>query len=156
MIKIRVISPGKDKDRWLTEGIEHYLKLLSRYASVEFVYLPSPRLPASSPPEEIMKKEAAHFEKELKGGLVVALSERGEKFNSVAFSKFLEKIQVESRGPISFLIGGAFGLHPGLLDRADHIVSLSDLTFSHQLVRLILAEQMYRGFSILHGTAYHK
>ena len=156
MVKIKIISPGKDKDRWLTEGIEHYLKLLSRYASAEFVCHSSPRHAPNASPEEIMKLEAARFEKELKGGFTVALSERGRKYDSVAFSKFMERIQTESRGTISFLIGGAFGLHRTLLDRADHVVSLSGLTFSHQLARLVLAEQLYRAFSILHGASYHK
>jgi len=153
MVKIRVITPGKDKDRWLTEGINHYLKLLSLYASVEFKLIPSPRHASGTSPEEVMKREVIHFEKELKGGLTIALSERGREYDSVAFSKFIERIQVESRGTISFLIGGAFGLHKSLLDKADHIVSLSGLTYPHQLVRLILAEQLSRAFSILHGNS---
>ncbi|MDD3732526.1 MAG: 23S rRNA (pseudouridine(1915)-N(3))-methyltransferase RlmH [candidate division Zixibacteria bacterium] len=156
MIKISIVTLGKDKERWLTEGIEHYLKLLRRYALVEMKILPSPKMPAALSPAEVKKKEADIFEKEFQEGLFIALSEHGEKKDSKQFARFLQEVQNRARGTVYFLIGGPHGLDDRLLKRADHILSLSGMTFSHQLVRLILLEQLYRGFSILHGTAYHK
>jgi 23S rRNA (pseudouridine1915-N3)-methyltransferase len=156
VVKIRIIAAGPDKDQWLAEGVNHYLKLLGRYASIEINNLPSPRATSSLSPVEIMKKEADRFEKELKGGFVIALSDRGKRQDSPGFARLLERIQAHNRGPITFLIGGPYGLHETILKKADLVLSLSELTFSHQLVRLVLLEQLYRGFSILHGSSYHK
>lgn len=156
MVKIRVIASGRDKNKWLTEGVHHYLKLLGRYASIEIKNLPSPRAAASLSPAEIKKKEAARFEKEFKGGYFIALSDRGQKKDSHRFARLLEQIQTQNRGPITFLIGGPYGLDDSILKKTDLILSLSELTFSHQLVRLVLLEQLYRSFSILHGSSYHK
>ena len=147
---------GRDKDKWVTEGVNHYRKMLGRYASIEIRQLPSPRVSASLSPVEIKKNEAARFEKELTGGYFIALSDRGQKKDSFQFARLLERIQSQNRGPICFLIGGPYGLDDSIIKRADLVLSLSSLTFSHQLARLVLLEQLYRGFSILHGTAYHK
>lgn len=94
--------------------------------------------------------------KELGKGLVVALSDSGKKADSHEFARLLEQWQTRSNGTITFLIGGPFGLDESLLSRADVALSLSPLTFSHQLVRLVLLEQLYRAFSILSGSPYHK
>ena len=88
--------------------------------------------------------------------MLVALSDSGKSCNSVSFSRLLERWQTTSGGTVTFLIGGPFGLDTSLLESADLILSLSPLTFSHQLVRLVLFEQLYRGFTILHNTSYHK
>ncbi|MBN1212933.1 MAG: 23S rRNA (pseudouridine(1915)-N(3))-methyltransferase RlmH [candidate division Zixibacteria bacterium] len=156
MVKIRVIASGRDKDKWLAEGVNHFLKLLGRYAAIEIKNLSSPRYPDSLSPVDIKKKEAARFEKEFKGGYFIALSDRGQKKDSLEFAGLLERVQVQNRGPINFLIGGPYGLDESILRKADLVLSLSELTFSHQLVRLVLLEQLYRGFSILHGSSYHK
>lgn len=156
MLKIRILAIGEDKDRWVTDGSTHYLTLLSKYVSIETRALPSPKTSPSLSPDEIKKQEAAILQKELGRGLTVALSDRGRQVDSVAFAKLLEQWQVKSGGSVTFLIGGPHGLYDSILDRADAVLSLSPLTFSHQLVRLVLLEQLYRGFSILAGTAYHK
>jgi 23S rRNA (pseudouridine1915-N3)-methyltransferase len=123
---------------------------------VEIRLLPSIKAGSSLPPAEIKAREAERLESELGNGYLVALHDRGEKFDSPAFARRLEKLQTQSSGTIVFVIGGAFGLDSKLLERAQLRLSLSALTFSHQMVRLILLEQLYRAFSILHGTAYHK
>ena len=158
MLKIRIVTVGKDKDRWITEGVEHYCKLLSRWANVEIKLIPDTKSTSSLSPDLIMKKQAEQLEKAIGKGTLVALSDRGEKCDSRAFAGLLEKLQVTGSGSssITFLIGGAYGLDSSLLKRAHHVVSMSGLTFSHQLCRLIILEQLYRGLSIIHGTSYHK
>ncbi len=156
MLKINIIAVGKDKDTWVTEGCKHYTKLLSRYAEVQFKAVPSPQRSRSLSPDEIKKAEAARLDPLLDKGTIIALADTGQKLDSRQFAQLLEKLQVSSRGFLNFIIGGPYGLHESLLTRADMIVSLSSLTFSHQVVRLVLMEQLYRAFSILHGTDYHK
>ncbi len=156
MLKIRILAIGEDKDRWVTEGIAHFTKLLSKYASVEFVPLPSSKSSSSISPDEIKKQEAALFRERLAKGMTIALADSGKSFDSVAYAKQLERWQVSSGGTVTFLIGGPFGLETDLIKTCDLALSLSPLTFSHQLVRLVLLEQLYRGYTILNNTSYHK
>jgi 23S rRNA (pseudouridine1915-N3)-methyltransferase len=156
LIKLDIVAIGKDKDAWISEGVEHYRKLLSKYASVNLKTLPDIKASASLSPAELKKRQAAVLEKEIKDGYVVALADKGRKYDSIQFSRLLEKLQTVSGGRVVFLIGGAHGLDDTLLSRADLVVSLSPLTFSHQLVRLVLLEQLYRGFNLLAGGSYHK
>lgn len=155
MVKLKIIALGKDKDRWVTDGLEHYTKLVSRFAQVEVITIPSPKLSPSMSPDEIKRKEAALYQKYLGRGTVVALSDSGLATDSLQFSQWIEKAQT-SASEVTFLIGGPYGLDRGILEKADRVVSLSPLTFSHQVVRLVLMEQLYRAFSISHGTDYHK
>ena len=155
MLKITIAAIGKDKDRWVTDGIAHYAKLLSRWASLTFDTL-SPKTPSSLSPAEIKRIEADAFRKHVDSGYCVALSDSGESFDSMEFSSWIEKVQIESGGQVTFLIGGPYGLDEAIFKKAPRVISLSPLTFSHQLVRLVLLEQLYRGFSIIHGTDYHK
>jgi 23S rRNA (pseudouridine1915-N3)-methyltransferase len=156
LLNIRIISIGKDKERWITDGCEHYRKLLSRYARVELDLLPSLKASGSLSPDEVKAKEAEKLERAAGSGFLAALDDRGQAFDSISFARRLERLEAESRGSVTLLIGGAFGLDQRILKRCDWIWSLSALTFSHQLTRLIVLEQLYRGYSILHGTAYHK
>ncbi len=156
MIKLDIVAIGKDKGAWISEGVDHYLKLLSKYASVKLKTVPDVKASASLSPAELMKKQAVVLEKEIADGYLVALADRGRKYDSIQFSRLLEKLQTISGGRVVFLVGGAYGLDDALLDRAELVVSLSPLTFSHQLVRLVLLEQLYRGFNLLSGGSYHK
>ena len=155
MLKISIVAVGRDKDRWVTGGIAHFTKLLSRWASVT-IESPTIKTPASLSPGEIMDREISVLESYIGSGTTIALSDRGEAYDSPEFARWLERLQSSSGGQVNFLIGGPYGLAQSILDRADYILSLSPLTFSHQLVRLVLLEQLYRGLSILHGTDYHK
>jgi 23S rRNA (pseudouridine1915-N3)-methyltransferase len=156
VLKVRIIAPGKSKGDWIEDGCRHFLKLLSRYAHVELVELPSVRATSPLPPKDILRREAAAIDKRLGGNMVVALTDRGEKFDSHAFAAKLEHWQATCGGGIDFVIGSAWGLDESVLRRADLALSLSGMTFSYQLVRLVLLEQLYRAFSILHNTGYHK
>ena len=147
---------GKDKDGWVTDGINHYLKLLSRFAKTDLIVLPGLKSASSLSSSEIKSAELAQITKKLGKGMLVALTDAGKKMDSAAFARWLAKSQVIRHGEVTFVIGGAYGLDEQFLNSADFLLSLSPLTFSHQLVRLILLEQLYRGFSIIHGTDYHK
>ncbi len=156
MIKIKIIAIGKDKDKWVTDGQKHFEKLLSRFAKLESIHIPSPKLSTSLSSTEIKRKEAELFAKTLGTNKFIALVDSGVYFNSIAFSRQLEKMISTSAGQLIFLIGGAYGIDDTLLAKASFKLSLSPLTFSHQLVRLVLFEQLYRAFSISHNTDYHK
>jgi 23S rRNA (pseudouridine1915-N3)-methyltransferase len=156
LLKVRIVTIGKEKDRWITEGCNHYLKLLKKFARVEIKLLPSLKAVSSLSPSQIKGREAEQLEPECGSGYLIALHDRGKKFDSPGFAERLERLQIESGGSVVFVIGGAYGLDDRILKRSRLQLSLSDLTFSHQMTRLILLEQLYRGFSILHHTAYHK
>ena len=156
MLKIRIVAIGEDKDDWITEGCKHYIKLLKKYTVIEQVTVSSPKHSASLSLDEIKRLEAKAIEALKVKGMLVALSDSGKSCDSASFAKLLERWQTTSGGTVTFLIGGPYGLDTSLLKSADLALSLSPLTFSHQLVRLVLFEQLYRGFTILHNTSYHK
>ncbi len=156
MISINIIAIGKNKDPWVEESIRHYLKFLQKYARVNILVIPDKSKSAKLPPLEITKLEASQIRSKIESKYVIALSEKGRKFDSEQFASFLEKTVSQGGGKIDFLIGGAFGLHDDLIHECSQSISLSPLTFSHQLVRPILLEQLYRAFTIIHGEKYHK
>ena len=156
MLKIRILGVGKDKDRWVTDACAHYVKLLSRYAKIDFEYVTAPKTSASLTPDQIKTEEASRLMPRLGRGFSVALNDSGRRVDSRQFAALLEKWQTESGGQLTFVIGGPHGLHADIVKKADLSLSLSPLTFSHQIVRVVLLEQLYRGFSILQGTSYHK
>ena len=155
MLKIRIVGIGKDKDRWVSDAAEHYVKLLSRWAKLEFDYATSPKASANLNPDQIRSAESALLA-EKAAGYTVALTANARQVDSHAFANLIQKWQTESGGQVTFVIGGPHGLTPDFVKSASISLSLSPLTFSHQIVRLVLLEQLYRGFSILQGTSYHK
>lgn len=156
MLKITIIAIGKDKDRWVSDGAAHFEKLLQRWCRLEWKMLSSPARSSALSPHEIRRVEGEVLRKEIAGHYSIALTDRGRAFDSREFAELLGQLQIVSGGEVCFVIGGPHGLDASVLDEAKEQLSLSPLTFSHQLVRLVLLEQLYRGFSILHGTDYHK
>ena len=156
MIKIRVIAVGKDKDAWVSDASNHYIKLLKRFADIDIAIVPSVKSSANMPASQIKKNEAERLMKKIAGDSYVALSDSGKKMDSTEFSRWLERTIDSCSGRVSFVIGGAYGLDDSILSQAKQTVSLSALTFSHQLVRPVLLEQLYRGLTIIHNTGYHK
>ena len=156
MLRITLLGIGKNKDRFIAEGCSHYIKLLSRYARVEQVYRAGPKISSSLSPQEVRSLEGEVLLKQMSQDFTIALDLTGSTFSSESFASILEKWQIKSQGRMTFVIGGAYGLHDSVLDVAAERLSLSPLTMSHQLVRLVLLEQLYRAFSILNGTPYHK
>ena len=155
MVKIKIIAIGKSKETWVTDACHHFEKLLSRFAKIEYDLI-SPLRTLTQKPAEVLKKESEVLFRHLEGVKYFALSDTGRKYDSMEFSRKLQKWQTDLGSRLCFVIGGPYGLDDEILKRASEVLSLSSLTFSHQLVRLILLEQLYRAFSIIHGTDYHK
>ena len=155
-MKIHFWSIGKNHESFIKEGVEQFTKRISNYFTVEWKIIPMPKNAGIMDPAMLKIKEgevlAALIAKE---DYVVLLDERGKTFTSEAFSKFIEQRTVESVRNLIFIIGGAYGVSDTIIQRANFKWSLSSLVFSHQLVRLILAEQVYRACSIIRNEKYH-
>jgi 23S rRNA (pseudouridine1915-N3)-methyltransferase len=154
-LKIKVLTIGKTKASYLQVGEEEYKKRLSFYTTLEWIILPDVSSKGMSH-ELIKEKEAPLFLKHIKAeDKVWLLDEKGKTFSSLEFSRQIQKTMNAGTKTLVLVIGGAFGFHSSLYDRADAKVSLSALTFSHEMVRLFLLEQLYRAHTILKGESYH-
>lgn len=154
-MKIKVLTIGKTKASYLQDGEEEYKKRLSFYTTLEWIILPDVSSKGMSH-ELIKEKEAPLFLKHIKAeDKVWLLDERGKTITSMEFSQQIQKNMNAGTKTLILIIGGAFGFHSSLYDRADAKVSLSALTFSHEMVRLFLLEQLYRAHTILKGESYH-
>lgn len=155
-MKLFLWTIGKSHEPYVKEGVEDFTKRISRYYHVEWVILPPVKNAASLTETELKAREGAMVLQLLKpDDYLVALDENGKMISSEAVAQFLQQRATESSRNVIFLIGGAFGLAPDVLKRANFTWSLSPLTFPHQLVRLILAEQLYRACSIIRNEKYH-
>lgn len=155
-MKLFLWTIGKSHEPYVKEGVEDFTKRISRYYHVEWVILPPVKNAASLTETELKAREGAMVLQLLKpDDYLVALDENGKMISSEAVAQFLQQRATESTRNVIFLIGGAFGLAPNVLKRANFTWSLSPLTFPHQLVRLILAEQLYRACSIIRNEKYH-
>lgn len=155
-MKIHFWSVGKTHESFVKEGIEQFTKRISNYFSVEWTIIPMPKNAGIMEPAMLKLKEGEALTALLnKEDYVVLLDERGKSFTSEAFSKFLEQRTVESTRNLIFIVGGAYGVSDAIMQRANFKWSLSSLVFPHQLVRLILAEQVYRACSIMRNEKYH-
>lgn len=142
---------GGEHESYVLEGIERFTKRLRPYVQLEWVLLSH----AGGNETRSRRQESAVILTKIKErDLVIVLDEHGAQLDSPQFAKQLEKWQLAAR-PIVFIIGGAYGVSDALLARADTVWSLGPLVFPHQLVRLVLIEQLYRGFAILAGSPYH-
>jgi 23S rRNA (pseudouridine1915-N3)-methyltransferase len=147
---------GKPHDAYVKQGIEDFTKRISNYFKVEWHIIPSLKNTGNMPEAEVKKREADLVLPALdKNDYLVLLDERGKQISSEALAAFLQNRANESTRKLVFLIGGAFGVDAQVTQRANYQWSLSALVFPHQLVRLILAEQVYRGCTILRNEKYH-
>ena len=155
-MKISFWSVGKPHDAYVKEGIEEFTKRISKYFPVQWNIIPVPKNAATLSETDLKKREAEAIFSFLKeDDYLVALDERGKELTSEGLAQFIQQRGNESRKQIIFLIGGAFGLDEKVLKAAKMKWSLSQLTFPHQMVRLILAEQVYRACTILQNEKYH-
>jgi 23S rRNA (pseudouridine1915-N3)-methyltransferase len=153
---IRVISIGKTNVDFIKSGLDQYLDRLKHYAKVSWEELPDVRKIDRNQPELLKQKEGEALLSAMKpGDTVLLLDEGGKAYSSVQLAELIEQAQLYPSGDLVFLIGGAFGFSSAVYDRANRKVSLSAMTFTHQMVRLILAEQLYRSFTIIRGEPYH-
>jgi len=150
---IRILCLGRSKQGFINDGINEYLKRMSSYTKIDFIELPDVKLTSSTNIEIVKNKEADIIEKYLKDrDYLVVLDEHGQQMGSKIFSNFLDaKISKN----IIFLIGGVYGLSERIINKADYKLSFSKMTFTHQMIRLILAEQIYRAYTIMKGKKYH-
>lgn len=154
-MKIRIIAPGKIKEKWLSEGIEEYRKRISRYSSTEIIEVPDS--PDSIPVDKALAKEGELILSKIKDTDVLWVMDlHGELLTSEKISEYMESDFIKGGSVINIAIGGSNGLSPELVKRADRRICLGKVTYTHQMTRLILLEQLYRGFKISNNEKYHK
>ncbi|TVQ06495.1 MAG: 23S rRNA (pseudouridine(1915)-N(3))-methyltransferase RlmH [Bacteroidetes bacterium] len=155
-MKITLLTIGKTDQGFLKEGIEEYVKRLKHYVSFEVKEIAALKKTSGMSPDVVKQKEAELISRHLeKADCLVLLDERGQEFSSVGFSGFLQKRMNSGVKEIVFVVGGAWGFADTLHQKAHFKISLSKMTFSHQMVRLFFVEQLYRAFTILKGESYH-
>jgi len=155
-MKIQFWSIGKNHEAYVKPGVEEFTQRISKYYKVEWNLISAPKNAAVLSETDLKKKEGETILNLLnKEDWLVALDERGKQLSSEGLAEFIQKRSNESVKSIVFLIGGAFGLDEAVLLRANFKWSLSQLVFPHQLVRLILAEQVYRACTLLKNEKYH-
>jgi len=153
-IKLLVIS--KTDIPYLQEGIEVYVKRLKHYVNFEVEVIPTLKDQKGASPEEIKEREAVFLRKRLEGSdRIVLLDEHGTEHTSTGFAQYLQKQMNGGIRSLTFVVGGAFGFAPSIHQMAHDKVSLSQMTFNHQMVRLFFVEQLYRAFTILRHEPYH-
>lgn len=159
-MKISIVCVGKIKEKFYRDAIDEYLKRLSRYCKIEILEVADEKTPDKASPveeEQIKKKEAERILSKIReDAYVITLEILGSKSDSVGFGQMIEKVGLSGKSHIQFVIGGSLGLHNDVSRRADKKISFSDMTFPHQLMRVILCEQIYRGYRIINGEPYHK
>lgn len=156
MIRVRMLLVGKHQDGFVEQGLLFFEKKLKHYCQFETVVIQQPKQAGQLPVDELKKREGElllkHFGPK---SWVVLLDERGMAIDSTDFAQRIEKWTVSGQSQIDFVVGGAFGFSKEVYDRANFQLSLSKMTFSHQIIRLIFAEQLYRAFTILKNEPYH-
>ena len=155
-MKITLLVVGKTEDKYLIEGIEKYLSRLKHYIGFNLMVIPDIKNTKNLSEAQQKAKEAELILKQISNlDTVILMDEKGKKYTSVAFSNYLNKQMIGSVQHLVFIIGGPYGFDESIYKRANGNMSLSDMTFSHQMVRLFFVEQLYRAFSILKGEPYH-
>jgi 23S rRNA (pseudouridine1915-N3)-methyltransferase len=159
-VNISIITVGKLKEKYLKQGINEYLKRLSAYAKVEVVELSDEKAPENLSEVEMEQVKGKEGERILakipQDTHVIALAIEGKMKSSEQLADDLDKLATYGKSKIAFVIGGSLGLSSDVMKRANDTLSFSKMTFPHQLMRLILVEQIYRGFRINRGEPYHK
>ncbi|ORO47708.1 23S rRNA (pseudouridine(1915)-N(3))-methyltransferase RlmH [Streptococcus oralis] len=159
-MKIKVVTVGKLKEKYLKDGIAEYTKRISRFAKLEVIELADEKTPDKASElenQKILETEGARILSKVgERDFVVVLAIEGKTFSSEDFSKQLEQASIKGYSTLSFIIGGSLGLAPIVKNRANLSVSFGRLTLPHQLMRLVLVEQIYRAFTIQQGSPYHK
>lgn len=159
-MKIKIVTVGKLKEKYLKDGIAEYSKRLSRFCKLEILELVDEKTPDRASDlenQQILEKEGNRIlSKVAEREFVIALAIEGKQFPSEKFSSILNGITIRGFSDITFVIGGSLGLHSAVKKRANLLMSFGKLTLPHQLMRLVLVEQIYRAFMIQQGSPYHK
>lgn len=159
-MKIKIVTVGKLKEKYLKDGIAEYTKRISRFAKLEMIELADEKTPDKASElenQKILETEGARILSKVgERDFVVVLAIEGKTLSSEDFSKQLEQASIKGYSTLTFIIGGSLGLAPIVKNRANLSVSFGRLTLPHQLMRLVLVEQIYRSFTIQQGSPYHK
>lgn len=160
MVNITLVTVGKIKEKFYRDAVDEFVKRLSRYCKLKIVEVADEITPNNAPEaveEQIKKKEGERILKNISDSMyVIALAIEGKEISSVHFAEKIARMGVEGTSDICFIIGGSLGLSREVYGRADELLSFSPMTFPHQLMRVILLEQVYRCFRIIHNEPYHK
>src|ERR1017187_8346837 len=155
-MKIKLVVVAPTDSGYLKEGMSIYLCRLKHYVNIEFVELPALKQAGKMSREEMKSREGEFLLKQLDSScILVLLDELGKEYTSVGFSEFLQQQMNSGVKTLVFVIGGAFGFSDEVYKKAKLKIAFSQMTFSHQMVRLFFAEQLYRAFTILKGEGYH-
>ena len=159
-MEIRILTVGKIKEKYLSAGIAEYAKRLGRYCRLTFVQVPDEKTPDKASDAlnaQIRKMEGERLLKHIREqDYVIALAIEGKMLDSVELAAKLENLAVSGKSSIAFVIGGSLGLSDEVLSRSDYKLSFSRMTFPHQLMQMILLEQIYRSYRIISNEPYHK
>ncbi|OCA82207.1 23S rRNA (pseudouridine(1915)-N(3))-methyltransferase RlmH [Bacillus sp. FJAT-27225] len=159
-MNISIVTVGKLKEKYLKQGIEEYIKRLSAYSKIEVIEVPDEKAPEEmslAEMEQVKKKEGERILAKIgQDPYVIALAIEGKMQSSEELASTLDNLALHGKSKIAFVIGGSLGLSGEVLSRANEKLSFSKMTFPHQLMRLILVEQIYRAFRINRGEPYHK
>ncbi|MCM3618207.1 23S rRNA (pseudouridine(1915)-N(3))-methyltransferase RlmH [Sutcliffiella horikoshii] len=159
-MNISIITIGKLKEKYLKQGIDEYLKRLSAYAKIDIIELPDEKAPEQlslAEMEQVKNKEGERILGKISDDThVIALAIEGKQRSSEELAKEMDKLATYGKSKVAFVIGGSLGLSDAVMKRANDTLSFSKMTFPHQLMKLILLEQVYRGFRINRGEPYHK
>ena len=159
-MNVTIICVGKIKEKYLKSAIDEYTKRLSRYCKLNVIELSDEKTPDNASEKEetlIKQKEGEAILKTIKDSMfVIALELKGDMLSSEELSNYIMDLGIRGESNIAFVIGGSLGLSNGVLERANYKLCFSKMTFPHQLFRVMLLEQVYRGFRIISGEPYHK
>lgn len=159
-MKIKVVSIGKIKEKYLLAGIKEYTKRLQAFTKIEFFELEDEKIPdkaSTAQEEQIKEKEGKRLLEKIKDDeYVILLDLHGKELDSVELSQHLEKMMISGKSTITFVIGGSLGLSKDVIQRSNFRLCFSKLTFTHQMIKLFLLEQIYRSFKIMNHQVYHK
>ena len=158
-MRITIITVGKIKEKYLLEGIKEYTKRLSKYTKLELIEVKDEHAPEnlSDKDKDLIKdKEADRINARLKDSFIISLAIEGKQLSSEQLASKIEYIKTYHNSHITFLIGGSLGLSDSLKKKSNFLLSFSQMTFPHQLMKLILLEQLYRSFRINNNEPYHK
>ena len=153
---VKLVTVGKTDVKWVKEGLDLYVSRLRHYVPFTLVEIPQLKNVSAFTQDQIKEKEGELILKQVTpGDSVILLDERGREYRSVEWAEWIRQRLARGGKGLVFVIGGAYGFSQAVYDRAEGMVSLSRMTFSHQMVRTIFAEQLYRAFTIIRGEPYH-
>ena len=155
-MEVKLITVGKTDVPWVKEGLDLYVSRLRHYVPFSLAEIPQLKNVSAFSQEQIKEKEGELILKQVAPGYTfILLDERGKQYRSVEWSDWIQRQHSKGGKGLVFVVGGAYGFSQKVYERADGLVSLSKMTFSHQMVRTVFAEQLYRAFTIIRGEPYH-